>query len=109
MKLLTILATLLPVIMASPAAGSSAIVRRADSTCDPSTDFGHAQGTHNYICAQTDVGEFNCIEFKQADFCSGTIFCDGVNLTCNGNDTCYFGICATKVNAKQCQRTCSGP
>ncbi|KAK4163759.1 hypothetical protein QBC43DRAFT_289635 [Cladorrhinum sp. PSN259] len=114
MKLLAaILTTLLPVIMASPAPGPDGSVpeRRADSTCNPYTDWGHTQGTHSYFCANLapwPSSDYNCVEYKSADYCSGKIYCDSANVnSCGGSAVCYYGICVQKVNAKQCQRTCT--
>ncbi|KAK3994456.1 hypothetical protein QBC44DRAFT_44373 [Cladorrhinum sp. PSN332] len=111
MKLLATILMILPAIMATPAPeGHAAILEsRADSTCNPYTDWGHTQGTHSYFCA--NLAEWpsidnHCISYKSGDYCSGKIFCDAAK-PCNGNSICYYGICVEKANAKQCQRTCS--
>lgn len=93
---------------------ASAVIAERDvpSACNPYTDWGHTQGTHSYFCANLDPNwpatDYHCVEYKSVDFCSNKIFCTYPSGPgCSANEICYYGICVQKVNAKQCQRTCS--
>lgn len=111
MKFLATILTFLPAVLATPTPEGAITERQVDSKCDPYRDWGRTQGMRTTFCANLaswPESDYQCISYKSADFCSGKIYCDTNNSnSCGGNEICYYGICVQKVNAKQCQRTCT--
>ena len=110
MRLFALLA-LAPGFQAVLGSPSPAVVERQEnSACNPYTDWGHTQGTQSYHCYNFagwfESPDYHCVSYKSADFCNGKAYCDA-SKPCTGNQICRYGICLTKVNAKQCQKTCS--
>jgi hypothetical protein len=115
MKVQALLALAIPAVLGTPAPlaadadGSTVAARDEDTSCNPSTDWGHTQGAVSFYCH--NFGEwwennYHCVKYKSADYCSGKIYCNS-NNDCKGNDICRWGVCLQKVNGKQCQRTCT--